>query len=162
MNPVSPFMVWMRAPWYRNAAWLMPAFLAALALVTLTALSWPVGAISRRRFGAALRLSGLDLKSYRWVRGFSWLVLIALGGWALLFISLESGGNLDAALWILQIAGTAAFIGLCITAVWNLLRVWQGNRSWFAKLWSALLLLAALVTLWVTFGFHLISFGVRY
>ncbi|HEY2464744.1 MAG TPA: serine hydrolase domain-containing protein [Steroidobacteraceae bacterium] len=162
MNPVSPFMVWMRAPWYRNAAWLMPAFLAALALVALTALSWPVGAISRRRFGAAMPLNGPDLKSYRWVRGFSWLVLMALGGWALLFVSLESAANLDAPLWILQIAGTAAFIGLCVTAVWNLLRVWQGNRSWFAKLWSVLLVLAALVTLWVTFGFHLISFGVRY
>ena len=64
--------------------------------IVVTALSWPVGAISRRRFGAAIPLSGLDLKSYRWVRGFSWLVL------------------------------------------------------------------AALLTLWVTLSFHLISFGARY
>ena len=84
-NPVSPFMVWDRAPWYRDAAWLMPAFLAALVLVVLTALSWPVAAISRRRFRVAMALSGPDLKSYRWVRGFSWLVLVVLGGWAWLF-----------------------------------------------------------------------------
>ena len=163
INPVSPFMVWNRAPWYRDAAWLLPAFGAAIVLIVLTALSWPVGAISRRRFGAVMSLSGPDLKSYRWVRGFSWLVLVALGGWTALFVSLGSdtiiGGPM---LWPLQVAGAAGFIGLCGTALWNLQRVWQGNRGWFAKLWSVLLVLAAFVTLWVTLSFHLISFGTRY
>jgi hypothetical protein len=59
-------------------------------------------------------------------------------------------------------AGTIGFIGLCGTAFWNLQRVWQSNRGWFAKLWSVLLVLAAFVTLWVTLSFHLISFGTRY
>jgi hypothetical protein len=54
------------------------------------------------------------------------------------------------------------FVGLCGTALWNLQRVWRSNRGWFAKLWSVLLVLAALVTLWVTLSFHLISFGARY
>ena len=163
INPVSPFMVWNRAPWYRDAAWLLPAFGAAMVLIVLTALSWPVGAISRRRFGAAMPLSGPDLKSYRWVRGFSWLVLVALGGWTALFVSLGSDTIIGGAmLWPLQVAGTAGFIGLCGTALWNLQRVWQGNRGWFAKLWSVLLVLAAFVTLWVTLSFHLISFGTRY
>jgi len=163
INPVSPFMVWNRAPWYRDAAWLLPAFGAAIVLIVLTALSWPVGAISRRRFGAVMSLSGPDLKSYRWVRGFSWLVLVALGGWTALFVSLGSDTIIGGAmLWPLQVAGTVGFIGLCGTALWNLQRVWQGNRGWFAKLWSVLLVLAAFVTLWVTLSFHLISFGTRY
>ena len=163
INPVSPFMVWNRAPWYRDAAWLLPAFGAAIVIIVLTALSWPVGAISRRRFGAVMPLSGPDLKSYRWVRGFSWLVLVALGGWTALFVSLGSDTIIGGAmLWPLQVAGTVGFIGLCGTALWNLQRVWQGNRGWFAKLWSVLLVLAAFVTLWVTLSFHLISFGTRY
>jgi CubicO group peptidase (beta-lactamase class C family) len=162
-NPVSPFMVWDRAPWYRDAAWLMPAFVAALVLIVLTALSWPVGAISRRRFGGTISLSGPDLKSYRWVRGFSWLVLVVLGAWTWLFVSLGADTIIGGAiLWPLQIAGAIGFVGLCGTALWNLQRVWQGNRGWFAKLWSVLLVLAALVTLWVTLSFHLISFGARY
>jgi CubicO group peptidase (beta-lactamase class C family) len=161
-DPVSPFMVWDRAPWYRDATWLMPGFVAALVLVALTALSWPVGAISRRRFGVAMALGGRDLKSYRWVRGFAWLVLAALGGWAWLFSSLGSDTNFDGALWLLEIAGTVGFVGLCGAALWNLQRVWQSNRGWFAKLWSVLLLLAALFTLWITLSFHLISFGARY
>jgi CubicO group peptidase (beta-lactamase class C family) len=161
-NPVSPFMVWDRTPWYRDSAWLMPAFEAAMVLIVLTAFSWPVAAISRRRFGAAMPLSGPDLKSYRWVRGFSWLVLVALGGWAWLFVSLGSAIDIDGAIWPLQIAGTVGFIGLCGTALWNLQRVWQSNRGWFAKIWSVLLVLAALLTLWVTLSFHLVSFGTRY
>jgi CubicO group peptidase (beta-lactamase class C family) len=161
-NPVSPFMVWDRAPWYRDATWLMPVFLAALAIIALTALSWPVGAISRRRFGVAMALGGQDLKSYRWARAFSWLVLAALGGWALLFLSFESDRNLDAAIWLLEIVGTVGYVGLCGAALWNIQRIWQGKRGWFAKLWSALLMLAGLLILWVTLSFHLISFGTHY
>jgi CubicO group peptidase (beta-lactamase class C family) len=162
-NPVSPFMVWDRAPWYRDATWLLPVFEAAMILIVLTAASWPVAAISRRRFGAAISLGGPDLKSYRWVRGFSWLALVVLGGWTWLFVSLESDSIIGGAtLWPLQIVGTLAFVGLCGTALWNLLRVWQSNRGWFAKLWSVLLALAAFITLWVAVSFHLISFGTRY
>ena len=162
LDPVSPFMVWNRAPWYRDATWLSPAFVAALLIVVLTALSWPIGAISRRRLGVAMALSGPDLKSYRWVRGFSYLVLAAFGGWAWLFSSLESDSEFGGTIWLLQIAGTAGFLGLFCAALWNLRRVWQSNRGWFAKLWSLLLVLAAFVTLWVTWSFHLISFGARY
>jgi CubicO group peptidase (beta-lactamase class C family) len=162
LNPVSPFMVWDRAAWYRDAAWLMPAFLAALALIAMTALSWPVGAISRRRLGVAMILQGADLTAYRWARGFCWLVLAALGGWAWLFSLLQSEGSLDAAIWLLEILGTISFFGLLGTAVWNLRRVWLGNRGWFAKLWGVLLVVAAILTLWVTLSFHLVSFGTHY
>ena len=162
LDPVAPFMVWDRAAWYRDAAWLMPAFVAALVLVALTAFSWPIGAISRRRLGVAMALQGADLKAYRWARAFCWLVLLALGGWAWLFASLQSQGNLDGAIWLLEIVGAASFIGLFGAALWNLQRVWRSNRGWFAKLWSVLLVLAAMLTLWVTLSFHLISFGTRY
>jgi CubicO group peptidase (beta-lactamase class C family) len=162
LDPVSPFMVWNRAPWYRDATWLSPLFVAALVIVALTALSWPVGAISRRRLRVAMTLRGPDLKSYRWVRGFSWLVLAAFGGWTWLFSSLGSETSLDGAIWPLEIAGTAGFVGLCVAALWNVQRVWQSHRGWFAKLWSLLLVLAAFSTLWVTLSFHLISFGSRY
>jgi CubicO group peptidase (beta-lactamase class C family) len=161
-DPVSPFMVWDRAPWYRDAAWLMPVFVASLVLIVLTALSWPIGAISRRRFGVAMALVGPDLKSYRLVRGFCWLVVAAFGGWAWLFSSLGSETNVDGAIWPLEIAGTVGYVGLLCAALWNLQRIWRDRRGWFAKLWSVLLVLAALFILWVTLSFHVISFGARY
>ena len=161
-DPVSPFMVWDRAPWYRDAAWLMPVFVASLVLITLSALSWPIGAISRRRFGVAMALVGQDLKSYRWVRGLCWLVVAAFGGWAWLFSSLGSDTNFDGATWLLEIAGTVGYVGLFCAALWDMQRVWRSSRGWFAKLWSPLLVLAAFFALWVTLSFHLITFGSRY
>ena len=52
-DTVSPFMVFDRAPWYKDPAWLAPTFYASLGLLLLAALAWPVGAIARRRYKAA-------------------------------------------------------------------------------------------------------------
>jgi len=163
IDAVSPFMVWDRLPWYRQASWLMPLFLAALGIVLISALSWPLSATDRRRHGLAHTRSGRDLTAYRLVRGFSWLVLAALGGWMLVLQALfGSEANLDWLLWLLEIGGTIAFFGLFGTSLWTAWRDRKADRKWFARLWSMLLVLAALVILWVALAFHLISFGTNY
>ena len=93
-------------------------------------------------------------------------MLATLVGWASLladFIPLvDNDGSLDWRIWLLQIAGTVGILGLAALAVWNLLLVWQGVRSKFAKLWSALTVLATASILWVMLVFHLVSFGADY
>ena len=162
LNEVSPFMVFERMPWYRDATWLMPLFLAALAIVALAALAWPVGAIVRRRFGAPLLLYGRDRLAHCLVRLLCWLVLAAFAGWALVFtVLLPSLSTADWPIVASRILGDLAFIGLPIAAAWNLVRIWRGAR-WFARLSAALLTASALVIFWVTFSFHLIGFGATY
>ena len=162
----DPTSVWERVSWYRDAAWLRPVGLAALLVIGLTALSWPAGAIARRRYGAALALSSRDLTPYRLVSVFSWLVLATLLGWMSLlaeFIPLvDNDGSMDWRIWLLQIGGTIGGGGLAALALGNLRRAWQGGRSGFSRLWSALLVFAALVILWVMLAFHLIGFGTHY
>ena len=162
----DPTRVRERVSWYRDAAWLKPLCLAALVILVLTALSWPAGAIARRRYGVAPPLNGRDLKAYRLVSIFSWLVLATLLGWLSLlaeFILLvDNDGSLDGRIWLLQVGGTIGGCGLAVLALWHLQRVWQGGRSRFAHLWSALLVVAALVILWVMRAFHLIGFGTHY
>jgi CubicO group peptidase (beta-lactamase class C family) len=163
VDAVSPFMVWDRLPWYRQASWLMPLLLVALGIVLISALSWPLAAIDRRRHGLARTRSGRDLTAYRLVRVFSWLVLVALGGWMLVLQSLfSSEANLDWLLWLMEIGGTIAFFGLLGSALWIIWRDRTVSRRWTAKLWSVLLVLAAFVILWVALVFHLISFGTNY
>jgi CubicO group peptidase (beta-lactamase class C family) len=162
IDAVSPFMVWVRAPWYRDATWLIPSLIISLFIVALTAFSWPVGAFSRRRFGASLALGGTDLKTYRLVRGFSWLGLFVVGGWAIVLTSIESDTEFDWPIWLLEITGTLGFFGLMGSALWNLWAAWKSRRGWFARVWSALLVVAALCILWVALAFHLISFGSQY
>lgn len=163
----SPFMVFEPAPWYLSSSWLLPALIAGLVILLLTALSWPAGAIARRRYGAKLALTGKDRTAYRLVRGFSALVVLVLIGWAVAISTMMSdlnllSGPLDWLVVLLQITGLIAFIGLFLISLWNLWLVWKGKRGWFSKLWSVLVVLAALVALWVGFAFNLIGFGLNY
>jgi len=163
VNEVSPFMVFIRAPWYRNASWLLPVFLGALAIVAIAALYWPASAIVRRRFGATLVLSGGDRTAYRLVLGFSWLVIVAALCWTfVLAVFLGSLSKADWPILLSRIIGTIAFIGMPIAAAWNLTLARKRKAPWLAELSSALLFAAALVILWVTFDFHLIGFSTRF
>jgi hypothetical protein len=38
----------------------------------------------------------------------------------------------------------------------------RGGRGKLAKTWAVLLAVALLVSLWVAFAFHILSFGVKY
>ena len=79
------------------------------------------------------------------------------------FIALvDNDGSSDWRIWLLQFAGAISFFGLAGLALWNLQRAWRGARGGFARLWSALVLFAALALLWVMLAFHLISFGTHY
>ena len=166
-DEISPFMVFEPAPWYLSSAWLLPALAIGLGVLAITALSWPIGWIARRRYGATLAFAGNDLKAYRLVRGFSALVVLVLIGWATALGMMMSdfsmlSGALDWLVWLLQIAGFVGFLGLFGIALWHLWLVWKGKRGWFSKLWSVLIVLAAFVALWAAIGYNLLDFGTNY
>jgi len=162
---VSPFMVWDRTPWYATGAWLIPALLFALAVILITALSWPIGWIARKRYGAQFALTGSARTAYRVVRGLAWLVIAVLVGWLIVVIGIENfdgHGKNDWLILTLQVVGTLAYFGLLAASVWNLLLAFKGRRGWFSKLWSVLLVLGAFFLLWVALVFKLVSFGTGY
>ena len=166
-DTVSPFMVFDRAPWYKDPAWLAPALYVSLGLLFLAALSWPVGAISRRRYKAANIHQGKRLRMQRIWHGWQWLALATLTGWVT-FVSVGFstlsllGGPLDPLLLTVQVLTPIAFIGLLLLAGWNLRQVFLEKRRWFVKVWAVALLLSAAVLLWVAAAFHLIGFGTNY
>src|SRR3546814_851164 len=82
IDEISAIMMLQRPVWYASPGWLTPGVIAGLVILGLTALSWPVGAIARRRYGAQLPFAGQDLKVFRLVRGFAAVVTVALIGWA--------------------------------------------------------------------------------
>src|SRR5690606_19440880 len=54
-DTVSAIMMFRRVPWYKDSAWLLPAVMFSLGVVTISALAWPVGWLARRRFKAPAR-----------------------------------------------------------------------------------------------------------
>lgn len=166
-DTVAPFMVFDRAPWHKNPAWLAPALYASLGLLLIAALSWPVGAIARRRYKAAGAYEGRRLRMQRIWHGWQWLALATVAGWvAFIMIGFSSlsmlGGPLDPLLIAVQILTPIAFIGLLLLAGWNLRQAFREKRGWFSKLWAIALLLSAVIILWVAFAFQLVGFGTSY
>jgi CubicO group peptidase (beta-lactamase class C family) len=166
-DELSPFMVFDRVPWYQDSAWLLPLTCAGLAALVLTALMWPVGAIVRRRYGAALALDPKSLRAYRWSKIASILIVAALVTWALTLTFMikdinNLGSKFDSTVRFAQVFGIVAFIGGFGVMLWHLWTVWSGTRRWPAKLWSVVLALAAFFVLWVAFAFNLIGFGLYY
>ncbi len=163
----SPYIAFDRVPWYLSSAWLTPAMLASLAALLLTAIAWPAAALARRRYGVKADLAPAALKSYRLTRAFAALAVAVMVGWLWFATSLLAdfsslGGELDWALVTLQIATPVIFLGLLGSALWNIRHVWTSKRGRFAKFWSLVLLLSAVVLLWIGVGFHLIGFGTRF
>jgi hypothetical protein len=166
IDEISPFMVYDRAPWYRDAIWLLPSLIAALAAVLLAAAAWPVGNLVQRywrRRGAVMTRPEIVLRSDRAFAVFAWLVVLVSGGWAVTLVTLvESMSTLEWPIWLLQIVGTLSFFGLAATAIWKLVGTRKIGRGWFAQLWGILLVAASAIILWVALAFHLIGFGAKY
>jgi CubicO group peptidase (beta-lactamase class C family) len=167
VDTISPFMVIYRAPWYRSSAWLLPALIASLLILAVTALFWPIRALVRRRFGAALALGKRELLSYRLVRGASWLILAVILGWAFAISKMLGDFNnlsssFDPIILILQVSSFIAFLGGLAVMLWDAWLVWRDKRGWKAKLWSLALVFAAVIVVWIGFAFHLLSLGTNY
>lgn len=164
---VSPFMMFDRVPAYLSSGWLLPALYVSLAVLLLTALYWPASWWLRRRFKAPVAVQGAALKAYRATRIMAIADLLLLGCWTAFVmmafndIALLSGRS-DPILWVLQIAGAVVFVGAVGIAGWNAWLSWRDRRGWARRLWSLLVLLAAIVVLYIASAFGLIAMTVNY
>ena len=162
-----PFMVYDKTPAAKSGAWLMPALMASLAALLLTVILWPVTAIVRHRHGKTFALEGRQAQAHRWVRIgaaasataiIAWFVTVTTMFGSLTLLS----SKLDWWLMVLHFAGSLAVLGGLGLALWNLVVVWTGGRSWFAKLWAVVLLASTGVLAWIAIAFHLVGLSVRY
>src|SRR5690606_8942925 len=144
----SPFNVFQRAEGYRSALWLKPLLTAAVAVLALSALAWPIAAFVRRRHGRVLGWPRRTLLAYRLSRAACWFMLLvpaagmAVMAWASAdFARLDD--RLDPAVIGLGIAAVIAIIGGIGSTAWNLVQTFRAGRGWLARLWAVLLLVSA-------------------
>jgi len=165
-DDVSPFMMFEPSAASKSAGWLLPAFVVGLLALFLTAIAWPISALTRRHYRAQYALAGLDAKAHRFVRLASAAVVIVLAGWAFLLVRImgdfNMAGRMDGLIRLLQVLAPLVFIGGAVIGAWNAWVVMRSPRSWYARTWAVLLALSFVAVLWVSLAFHLISFGVNF
>jgi CubicO group peptidase (beta-lactamase class C family) len=166
-DAISPFMMLLPASFAVNTAWLYPALFAALALVLIAALGWPVGALARRHYGAALPFEGRARTAWRASRLFAWAAIAVVVGWGWMISSFISdtgsiGGPLDWLIQSLRILTPLAAFGLLASALWHVWLSWRAKRRWTVKLGGVLLMLSAAVLCWVTVTYNLYGLGLVY
>ena len=167
MDFMSPFMVYDRVPAGDNAAWILPAVYASLAVLALTFFFWPTAWFIRRRYKSELAVTGTARKAYRATRIMAGLTLALFAGWmAVLTIMLEDAALLNAStdvwIWLIQIASAVILFGAVGISGWNAWLTWRDGRKWTRKLWSALVLFASLLLLYVAHTFGLLAMTVNY
>jgi CubicO group peptidase (beta-lactamase class C family) len=166
-DQVSPFLWFQRVPWWKSSAWLTPALVVSLLSMTATALLWPIAALTRRRYGTSLPLSGRDAWAYRGVRLASLAIVAVMGAWGATIAS----GMMNLASftsqrdgWILSLQGLTflTFVGGLLVALWHVRMTWARRAGWFGKVWSIVLGLAFVVMLWIAIVFNLMALSVEY
>jgi CubicO group peptidase (beta-lactamase class C family) len=168
-NDDAPFEVFTPVPWYKNGVWLKPALGASLGALLLTAIFWPVTALYRRRYGAALALHGTARLSYRLTRAAALIDVLLMIAWPatvlIMFQTFALNGEFDPLLETLHILSVIFFPLAALVLLWNVWIVWStrsGFRAWFARVWSVVLAAAGLVLAWIGVVFHLIGFSLKY
>lgn len=162
----SPFMMFIPVEWWRNGALLMPLAGFAAGALLLTVLFWPVRAIVRWRFKKPFALSGRQALAYRLSNLGALATLLHLGGWLWLVTHVMSDftrldGRMDGMIVLLQFLSVLPVAALLI-ALWNAFTVWTGASSWFAKLWSVVLVASTLVMIWFLIAAGFFNFGLTY
>ncbi|MBY8826000.1 serine hydrolase domain-containing protein [Sphingomonas colocasiae] len=155
------------APAWRSPSWLMPALLASLALLLINGLAWPVRAMVRRRYGAALAYAGSAATFYRLTRALSLAAIAAiltfLATLTYMTADIERFSEaMDPWLLCVKLAAVAIFAGGSAAALYDLAAHWSARKSWAGRLWSVLIALAFIVLLWIAFAFNLTNFSGHY
>jgi CubicO group peptidase (beta-lactamase class C family) len=150
----APIFLFVPASTGMNAAWIMPLLLVALAVMLVTALSWPIVALTRRRYGYRATIAPRALLLQRATRVTAWLLVIIAVGWMGIITALGADvanfdGRLDIWMRLLQLLSLAAIIGTALS-VWN---VWMlatsREKRWAATVWAVVVALSAVFLVWV-------------
>jgi hypothetical protein len=153
---IAPIILLLPASTGMNAGWIVPALLAALGVMLLTALSWPIVALARYRFGYRPAIAGRALFLQRATGLTAWLMLIVAAGWVGVLTALGADvanfdGRLDIWMRLVQAVSLAAIVGTALT-VWNAWVVAMGpGKRILPTMRAAIIAVSALFLVWMMF-----------
>jgi CubicO group peptidase (beta-lactamase class C family) len=155
------FHILQRVPWYEKRRLNMIVICASAAVFALTLLFWPVGALTRLRYGRRLKLSRANRLTRVLIRLVCALNLtFILAGYALFWRLPDPSLNLR--VHLLQAAGVIGAVGTLIV-LYDAVRCWADReRWWFSKVHAVALGLACLSFVGFALIWRLFDFSLRY
>jgi len=158
----NPFQA---VPFWRSAAWLLPAMISALAVLAVIVLFWPIDSMIRKHYGRASRLPVRLLK----FRRITWVLMLfelnLFTAWVVriktLSMDIAEASSHGAIILLLQIAGLCSFpvaaVGLC-----HLWMTWRSTDAWSARVSSAAIASSLVLLSGIVFVFHFASVNALY
>jgi CubicO group peptidase (beta-lactamase class C family) len=167
VDEIAPFIVFQPVEWWKSGGWLVPALVISLAVLGLTLVAWPAGAIARRRYRVPFSLAGPDAHALRVMRLAALAVVLVLVAWMITIQPVNSSLSAfsparDPWIRFLRVTTFLVFAAALLAALWNARCAWSGVRGWFGRGWSVLLVGATVILLWVGMAFRLTGIGADY
>jgi CubicO group peptidase (beta-lactamase class C family) len=157
----------LRAPVWMSSAWNVPLLIGSVVVMLLTVLHLPIATLVRRHYGAARSLEPRDVLAYRLSRAAALVAVLFFAGWAAVFQRLMTNHveffNAGSDPWfrLLHLGGLLCMAGTG-AIVWNSVRTWQRPSGIGERIWTLVLPVAALATVWFIGAFRLISISLDY
>ena len=162
-----PAFVLQPVPSSRNKDWILPLLGASVATLAILALSWPLAAFIRWRYGRSFQLGGRRGVAYRLVRLVAALDAVFVLGMVTTIISTLSRtdsltGATDPVFRVFQLLGLLGLTGVVI-GPWNLAAVCGDKASsYWAKLTAVLVTLAFCSVSYLGFAVHFFTASLNY
>ena len=163
--PNFPAVVYQRVNLAANGDFNQTLILAAIIVLGLTLIFWPVGALVRLHYHHRLELDAKSLRLRPWVR----LVCAIDIAFLLIFFKVVTSDSLatfssrsDFKFHLIQTLGAVGAVGI-VVIVLACLSSWRDPHEWFwAKMWNFLLLLACVAFVWFSIHWNLLNFNLNY
>jgi hypothetical protein len=167
ITPYAPIIEFLPAPASMNAGWILPVGVAALLVMLIAGLGWPVVALVRRKYKHESGLTGRRLQLYRATRATAWLYLVVAAGWLLVLTAINKdltalNGGMDVWMRVLQLILIVAIIGT-LAAIWNAVVVTTApGRHRLATVWAIVIGVAAALLAWLCVDAGLLTASLNY
>lgn len=162
-----PAFVLQPVPLAHNKDWIVPLLAVSLGILAIAALSWPISAFVRWRYGHRFAHVGARAQAYRLVRVGAIVELVFFAGMLSTLVGMLGGtlsldGSNDWVLRLFQLFGLLGLVAILVGA-WNLAETWRDKAaSWWAKASGAAILLALVSASALGFMLHLMTIKLDY
>jgi len=167
ITPYAPIIEFVPAPATLNAGWLLPVGGAALLIMLIAALGWPIVALVRRRYKYQADISGRALQLHRATRATAWLLIILVVGWVVVLALVDKdltalNGGLDVWMRLLQLILVLAIVGT-LAAIWNAYLIARSpGRHRIRTIWAVAVALSAAFLVWLCLDMGLLTASLNF